>query len=49
MEEDARLVRAARMKKRGSWFNLEVNSRVKFGWNDIRKMECRLQFKEISV
>lgn len=35
MEEDARLVKAAGMKKQGIWLNWESTMQVMLGWNDI--------------
>ncbi|XP_061185889.1 uncharacterized protein LOC133193994 [Saccostrea echinata] len=50
IEEDSRMVKAAGMKKQGSWLNWENTRQVKLGWNDIWKMEpFRLQFKLKSV
>ena len=44
MEKNAVLVRAAKIKKWGSWLNWEET--LQLGWNDILNMESsRLQFK----
>ena len=50
MEEESRMVKAASMKKQGSWLNWEGARQQKLGWNEIWKMEPhRLQFKLDSV
>ena len=50
MQEEERLVRAAGMRKQGSWLNWEGVRPRKIGWNDLKSMEaCRIKFLLKSV